>query len=60
MEGQQFLTTNTGYLLNLNYLYMETQNTAYIGLWLGPEKIFTQHGTLLNAGTLNLDFTALF
>jgi hypothetical protein len=32
---------------------------VYIGLWPGPERIFTKYGNSLNAGTLNPGFTVL-
>jgi hypothetical protein len=37
---------------------MRKQYIICIGLWLGPEKkIFTKYRILLDAGTLNQDFT---
>lgn len=33
--------------------------TVYIGLWLGPTKIFTKYGISLNTETLNWNFTVM-
>jgi hypothetical protein len=30
---------------------------VYIGLWSGPERIFTKYGNSLKVGTLNRGFT---